>query len=155
MTNIKFLGTYQHHLEIFYSGENELKSWFMLCVVNKANIVKFKSAKEQYLSLTQTKCSRLTNKQKRKNIKTRSLNHTSKCFFTFSPHESMGGILFLCNPILLCTSRVCNTGNKAFDTYLNRLPSSGYFYEGFKRNTFKCKSMYFISAAYLYCNYFC
>lgn len=45
---------------------------------------------------------------------------------------------------------LCNIGNKAFDTYLNVTPSPRYFYDNFKRNTFKSKSMYFISVAYLH-----
>ncbi len=97
-------------------------------------------------------------KTKRKTSKRHALQPTQLNAFSHFHHMSPWEE-FSSYATQFCFARLwvwlCNTGNKEFDTYLNRVPSSGCFNEGFKRNTFKCKSMYFISAAYLYCNYFC
>lgn len=143
-------------------------TWVSVLVVNlyiwRKQIKKkrLKYMNELCLSLAYTQCSHLkcckTHKTKRKTSKRHALQPTQLNAFSnfhhMSPWEE-----FSSYATQFCFARLwvwlCNTGNKEFDTYLNGVPSSGCFYEGFKRNTFKCKSMYFISAAYLYCNYFC
>ncbi len=76
--------------------------WWWTCAFGESQL------KNIWKSLAYKQCSHFkycTKQDKEKNIKkTRSPTHTTKRFFKFSPHESVGGIQFLCNPILLCTS---------------------------------------------------
>lgn len=53
--------------------------------------------------------------------------------------------LYVCEQSGCCTVILrCNIGKKAFDTYLNGMPSSRYFYEDFlNKNTFKSKKYVF------------